>query len=174
MKKYLFILIASVISFTACNNQKQTADAEKTIDSLKAIIAEDHSSEIAAIIKADSAWDKVSEAKSAEGWLNFYSDDAIMMPPGEKVCNDKASRETSTKNMFAVPGMSLRFQSTKVEVSKSGDLGYAAGVYQWHSKDAKGKDYHETGKYNEVWKKQTDGSWKCVTDIWNADPQLTK
>lgn len=174
MKQFLFILFASVISFTACTNQKQTADLEKTIDSLKAIITEDHSSEVAAIMKADSAWDKASEAKSAEGWLSYYSDDAIMMPPGEKVSNDKASRETSIKNMFAIPGISLRFQSTKVEVSKSGDLGYAAGVYQWTSKDAKGKDYHETGKYNEVWKKQADGSWKCVTDIWNADPQLIK
>lgn len=123
---------------------------------------------------ADSAWDKMSEAKSAEGWLANYSADAIMMPPGEKVCTDAASREASIKAMFAVPGMSLRFQSTKVEASKAGDIGYAAGVYQWTSKDEKGGDYHETGKYTEVWKKQADGSWKCVADIWNADPQPPK
>ena len=76
--------------------------------------------------------------------------------------------------MFAIPGMSLRFQTTKAGASKSGDMGYAVGVYQWSSKDPKGNDYHETGKYNEVWKKQSDGSWKCVTDIWNADPQSAK
>jgi ketosteroid isomerase-like protein len=93
-----------------------------------------------------------------------------MMPPGENVCKDKASRETSIKKMFATPGISLRFQSTKVEVSKMGDMGYAVGVYQWSSKDANGKDYHETGKYSEIWKKQSDGNWKCIVDIWNADP----
>ena len=165
MKKLFFLLFASIILFTACNNKDKTASSQTTTTT------EDHSPEVAAIMKADSAWDKMSEAKSAEGWLSYYSDDAIMMPPGENVCKDKASRETSIKNMFAVPGMSLRFQTTKAEVSRSGDIGYAVGVYQFNSKDPKGKDYHETGKYTEVWKKQADGNWKCTADIWNADPQ---
>lgn len=145
----------------ACNNKKD----QPTASSLN-----DHAADIAAIMKADSAWDKASEAKSAEGWLNFYSDDAIMMPPGENVCKDKASREASIRKMFATAGVSLRFQDTKVDVSQSGDLGYAVGVYQWSSKDSSGKDYHETGKYCETWKKQSDGNWKCIVDIWNADP----
>ena len=164
MKQFLFFLFASAILFS-CNNNK----TESSQTSAPAM--EDHSSEVAAIMKADSAWDKASEAKSAEGWLSYYADDAIMMPPGENVCKDKASRETSIKNMFAIPGVSLRFQTTKAEVSKSGDIGYAVGVYQFSSKDPKGKDYHETGKYCETWKKQTDGNWKCIVDIWNADPQ---
>ena len=164
MKKFLFPLIAWIF-FIACNNNSQTADHQNTTDS---------AANVAAILKLDSAWSKSSETKSAEGWLSYYSDDAIMMPPNEKVCKDKASREASVKNMFAIPGMSLAFQTTKAEVSRSGDLGYAVGVYQWSSKDEKGNDYHETGKYSETWKKQSDGSWKCIADIWNADPQATK
>src|ERR1051325_5559647 len=143
MKKFFFASFATAILLCACNNKKDAANTQTST-------SEDHSSEVAAIMKADSAWDKASEAKSAEEWLGYYADDAIMMPPGEAVCKDKASRETSVKNMFAVPGMSLRFQTTKAEVSKSGDIGYAVGVYQWNSKDAKGKDYHETGKSTEV------------------------
>ena len=170
MKEHFLPLLASVMIFTACNNQSQTAALQKTVDSLKEVIAEDHSSEAAAIIKADNAWSAESEKKSTEGWLSYYSADAIMMPPGEKTCNDAASRTASIKNMFATPGLVLTFHSTKVEVSKSGDLGYAVGVYDEKAKDAKGKNYHETGKYTEVWKKQADGNWKCVADIWNADP----
>jgi ketosteroid isomerase-like protein len=170
MNKLFFAAVAAVFYLTACNDQaNQTAGYQKTIDSLNAVISADRSAEAAEIAKADSAWDKASEARSVEGWLSFYSDDAIMMPPGEAVCKDKASRETSIKNMFAIPGVSLRFQSTKIEVSRSGDLGYAAGVYQFSSKDAKGNTLNETGKYCETWKKQTDGNWKCIVDIWNAD-----
>jgi ketosteroid isomerase-like protein len=173
--RILFLAFTAVCYLSACTNQQnQSGDCQKTIDSLKAILTEDHSSEATAIMKADSAWDRASEAKSAEGWLSFYTDDAIMMPPGENVCKDKASREASIKNMFAIPGVSLRFQDTKVEVSRMGDLGYASGVYQWTSKDAKGKDYRETGKYCETWKKQSDGNWKCIVDIWNADAPLAK
>ncbi len=171
MYKIIIALGAAVFYLTACNPpQDQTARYQETIDSLNAILTADHSSEVAAIMKADSAWDRASEAKSVEGWLSFYADNAIMMPPGENVCRDKASREASVKNMFATPGISLRFHSTAAEVSRMGDLGYAVGVYQWSSKDEKGKDYHETGKYCETWKKQADGNWKCIVDIWNADP----
>ena len=175
MNKLFFTLASVVLCLIGSSNQQnQPTNYQNTIDSLKAIISADHSSDAAAISKADGAWDRASEAKSVEGWLSNYTDDAIMMPPGENVCRDKASREASIKNMFAIPGVSLRFQSTKVEVSRMGDLGYAAGVYQWSSKDAKGKDFHETGKYCETWKKQPDGNWKCIVDIWNADMPAAK
>ena len=136
MRKLVLLILAAAF-FTACNNQ---SGSEKTDNAQVASSTSDHSADITAIMKADSAWDKASEAKSADGWLSYYSDDAIMMPPGEDVCKDKASREASIKKMFASPGMSLRFQSTKVDVSQMGDLGYAVGVYQYGSKEANGKD----------------------------------
>ncbi|MES2430987.1 MAG: DUF4440 domain-containing protein [Bacteroidota bacterium] len=166
----LFALIFSVAVFTGCNNKQDHSMNHSGSDSTQASVTNDHSVDIAAIMKADSAWDKASEAKSAEGWLSFYTDDAIVMPPGEKVCKDKASREASIKGMFAIPGASLRFQTTNVDISKMGDMASAVGVYQWSSKDAAGQDYHETGKYCEIWKKQANGNWKCNVDIWNADP----
>ena len=170
MKK-LFLVFFSAAFFIACSNQGDQSSTSPKQDNAKVYSLNDHSADIAAIMKADSAWDKASEAKSAEGWLSFYSDDAIMMPPGEAVCKDKASRETSIKKMFALPGVSLRFQTNKVEVAQMGDLGYAVGVYQLRMQDSDGGEYHETGKYCETWKKQSDGNWKCIVDIWNADPK---
>jgi ketosteroid isomerase-like protein len=164
----LILLLISVAIMSACNDQKEQSTTAAKTDSTGS--SNENAAAVAAIMKADSAWDKASEARSAEGWLSYYSDDAIMMPPGDNVSKDKASREASIKKMFAISGASLRFQSTKVEVAQSNDLGYAVGVYQWSSKDAAGKDYHETGKYCETWKKQADGNWKCIVDIWNADP----
>ena len=154
--------MVAIILLSACKDQTSTtASSTNSNDSTDAV---------AAIIKADSLWDDQSAHNSAEGWLSFYTDDAIMMPPGENTCTDKASREASIKNMFAMPGVNMRFQATKTEVSKSGDLGYSTGPYQFSYKDATGKEMHETGKFCETWKKQADGSWKCIVDIWNADP----
>ena len=166
----LFVSVFAVALIIGCNNGQNQSTTSSKADSTQTAVSNDRSSDIRAIMKADSAWDKASAAKSADQWLSFYSDDAIMMPPGENVSKDKASREASIKKMFATPGVSLRFQTTKVEVAQMSDLGYAVGVYQWSSKDAAGKDFHETGKYCETWKKQSDGNWKCIVDIWNADP----
>jgi len=164
MNKFFLSLFFVVIYLTACNNQTNN------IGNTKSTVNLDSLASIAAIIKADNAWDSLSALNSADGWLSFYTDDAIMMPPGEKVCLDKASRAVSIKNMFATPGANMRFQATKTEVASSGELGYSTGAYQFKFKDATGKDALETGKFCETWKKQSDGSWKCIADIWNADP----
>ena len=162
MKKLLFYSIITSMILIACTSKSNTYSITNgTNDSTNAILA---------INKADSLWDVQSGLNSAEGWLGYYTDDAIMMPPGEKLCSDKASREASIKAMFAIPGVKLRFQASKTEVSKSSDLGYSTGPYQLTYNDASGKEVHETGKFCETWKKQADGSWKCIVDIWNSDP----
>lgn len=162
MKKILFLSFSAVIFFAACTNPSTNSATVNT--------SNDSAEAIKAINIADSLWDDQSAHNSAEGWLRFYTDDAIMMPPGEKTCTDTASRAASIRAMFALPGANMRFQATKTEVSKSGDLGYSTGPYQFSYKDASGKELHETGKFCETWKKQADGSWKCIVDIWNADP----
>ena len=35
--------------------------------------------------------------------------------------------------------------------------------------DASGKPMKDHGKYVEIFKKQADGTWKVVADIWNSD-----
>ena len=47
-------------------------------------------------------------------------------------------------------------------MSASGDLGYTSGSYALTTNDAAGKPAIERGKYIEVWKKQSDGSWKVT------------
>ena len=166
MKKNLCSFLVGVLILSACTNQPNTSSSST--------VSTDSTAAIAAINKADSAWDIASSQNSAEGWLSYYTDDAIMMPPGEAICTDKASREKSIKNMFAYPGVNMRFQANKTEVSKSADLGYSTGPYQFSYTDASGKEVKETGKFCETWKKQADGSWKCIVDIWNADPAPAK
>jgi ketosteroid isomerase-like protein len=73
-----------------------------------------------------------------------------------------------------VPGATVSWQATKVEASRSGDLGYLLGTYVVTLKDSPGKSV-DSGKLVEVWKKQPDGKWKCVVDTYNSDlPAATK
>jgi ketosteroid isomerase-like protein len=164
MIKNFIGLLAGIILIASCSSSSTKTDVSN------ANTNSDSTAAVNAINKADSLWDDQSAHNSVQGWLSFYTDDAIMMPPGEKTCTDKASREVSIKNLFNTPGANMRFQATKTEVSKAGDLGYSSGVYQFGYIDTKGNNATETGKFCETWKKQADGSWKCIVDIWNADP----
>jgi ketosteroid isomerase-like protein len=69
---------------------------------------------------------------------------------------------------MSMPGFSLRFAPTKIEVAKSSDLAYDVGTFELKLNDANGSPTTTMGKYVVVWKKQPDGHWKDA-DIFNTD-----
>jgi len=56
------------------------------------------------------------------------------------------------------PGVSVSWQVSEVEVSRSGDLAYLMGFYLVTLKDPQGKPVKDHGKLVDVWKKQVDGN----------------
>ncbi len=57
-----------------------------------------------------------------------------------------------------------------MEIAKSGDLGYSQGSLTQTWTDPKTKKVLTVkGKYVTVYKKQADGGWKAVADIWNEN-----
>jgi ketosteroid isomerase-like protein len=128
--------------------------------------------EEAVILKLDADWMKTAVNKDADGWVAFYADSAVVLPPNEKLLTGKPAMRRAIGDFLGQPGLSLTWQPTKVEVSKSGDLAYLYGAYSSTSKNEKGDPVTDVGKLVEVWKKQPDGSWKCIVDTWNSDVPL--
>lgn len=117
----------------------------------------------------DDQWSAAASAKDLEKTVSFYSDDAMVMPPNAAAATTKEAVRKLWQDLFAVPGVAINWHATKVEVAKSGDVAYTTGTYQFTMNDATGKPVNDTGKYVAIWKKQTDGKWKCSADIWNSD-----
>jgi ketosteroid isomerase-like protein len=122
-----------------------------------------------ALREADAAWSKAAESKDLDKTLSYYSDDATVLPPNAPAATTKEAIRKVWQDMLATPGFVISWKATKVEVAKSGDLGFVSGTYEVTMNDASGKPVSEKGKYVEVWKKQADGKWKCGTDTWNSD-----
>src|SRR5262245_44669826 len=132
--------------------------------------ADTRAADEAAIRETDMAWAKAGgEAKNAEAHLAYYTDDAILLPPNEPLATGKESVRKVITDLYAIPGMSVKWQPVRVEVSKSGDIGYSQGTYELTMNDPAGKPIMDHGKYVEVWKKQPDGKWKCAVDTFNSD-----
>jgi ketosteroid isomerase-like protein len=77
-----------------------------------------------------------------------------------------AVREAIAKDFAAED---LTWHSNNASAARAGDLAYTSGVYQSKLKGASGKGSVDKGKYLTVWKKQADGSWKVLFDIFNTD-----
>ena len=121
----------------------------------------------------DAQWSAAAGAKDLDKTVSFYSDDAIVMPPNAPGATTKEAIRNVWKEVVASPGAALSWKATKVEVAKSGDIGFVSGTYELTMNDASGKPVPDHGKYVEVWEKQADGNWKCGADIWNSDLPAT-
>jgi uncharacterized protein (TIGR02246 family) len=128
-----------------------------------------HAADEAAIRVASAAWSQASVAKDLDKAVSFYTDDAVQMSPKAPATKGKENIRKNWAPMLAMPGPGLSFQTTTVEVARSGDIAYETGTYDFATADKKGKTSDEKGKYVVVWKKQSDGSWKAAVDIDNPD-----
>ena len=61
------------------------------------------------------------------------------------------------------------WHANKAGVARSGELGYTIGTYEMRFKDVAGKMVLNKGKYLILWKKEADGSWKVLFDMFNTD-----
>ena len=101
---------------------------------------------------------------------SFYADDASVFAANMKMVTGMADMKPAIKGFL---DMNFSFQngpSIKVDVSKAGDMAYAQGTQTSKFSDSKTKKVMmEEDKWVTVFKKQADGSWKAVADIFNAD-----
>lgn len=97
------------------------------------------------------------------------SPDAVVLPPNEKIARTRDAIRASVAGLLGLPGVSLAWTPAKVEVAASGELACLYAAYTFSARDPSGKAISDTGKNVEIWKKQTDGQWKCIVDTWNSD-----
>lgn len=121
----------------------------------------------------DAQWSKAAGAKDLDKTVSFYSDDASALPPNAPIATTKEAIRKLWKEFIEAPGFTINWKATKVEVAKSGEIGFVTGTYEYTLNDASGKPVTERGKYLEVFEKK-NGTWKCGVDIWNSDMPATK
>ena len=131
--------------------------------------AVDRAADQAAIKKADIEWTKAAQSKKPDAWLAFYTDDAVVLPPNDTVARGPEGARKAVTELLALPGLTITWEATKIEVARSGDLAYLTGAYIISFNDEHGKSVKDNGKLLEVWSKQPDGVWKCSADTWNSD-----
>jgi ketosteroid isomerase-like protein len=124
-----------------------------------------------AILAADAAWLRVYAAKDLDKSVAFCDDEGSMLVPGYPIATGKAAIAKAIASDFA--NSNLVWRANKVGVARSGELGYTSGTYEMKFKDAAGKMAVDKGKYLTIWKKDADGSWKVLFDMFNSDLPTT-
>ena len=134
-------LFASALFTAACNPTPPPAVDTREADAK-------------AIRDNEDAWNKDFEAKDVAKLTAHYTDDATLMAPGMPAAHNRDAIGKALKSMVDDYALSLKFQASRVEVAKSGDLAYSEGSYTMSMTDpASKKPVTDKGSYVTVYKK---------------------
>jgi uncharacterized protein (TIGR02246 family) len=132
-------------------------------------IQQARAAEEAAIRAASAAWSQAATSKDLDKAVSFYTDAALILPEKAPAVRGNENIRKHWAPLLALPGPGLSWQTSSLDVARSGDLAYETGTYNFVTTDKKGKSTDNKGKYLVIWKKQTDGSWKVAVDTDNPD-----
>ena len=116
----------------------------------------------ATLTKLENEFSARSAKKGATEAFEFYLADETRLLR-EKVA--PAVGKQAALNLISSRMGTLSWTPSVADVSRSGDLGYTYGVFEFKSGGAL-----ERGSYVRVWKK-LNGKWKVVMDVMSPDPK---
>ena len=107
-------------------------------------------------------------ASDFETLASFYTEDAVRMPPNEPALVGNEAIRTGSKKGFEKYDYELEISTEEVRVV--GDWAFMRGVSAVTiTPKTGGKPIQGTSKWMAFRQRQSDGSWKIVSDIYNSD-----
>jgi uncharacterized protein (TIGR02246 family) len=126
-------------------------------------------SDEAAIRQALDAEMKAANAADPAAWASMYTPDAIVLRPHATAVQ---GQEAIQQWLATLPRIS-NANAQGVEVLGYGDLAYLRGPYSMtFSIPGVASPIDEHGKFLQIYRKQSDGSWKMAREIYNSDLPL--
>ena len=131
----------------------------------------DLASERTRLLQRDAAWAvAASEGRDVERVLSYWTDDAIVLPPGLPAVVGKAALRQYVEGSMRIPGFRITWTSTDVTFSPDGNLAYMFSRNAVTMNVPDGTPTTTKGRAVTIWRRESDGEWRCAVDIWNAEP----
>jgi ketosteroid isomerase-like protein len=105
--------------------------------------------------------------------VSLLTSDVVFLPPNEAPVIGKASAKAWLERFFStlkVIDFGVLTSEQQREVIVSGDLSVECGAFKWSiAPIAGGEAIHEEGKFVAIWRREPDGTWRILRDIWNSN-----
>ena len=93
-----------------------------------------------------------------------HLDDEAVFVGGAGVLRGKQKIVAAWSGYFGEGRPHFEWHPEIVEVSRDGTLGITRGPWTLRATDADGKATAQSGLFNSIWQRQSDGSWRIVFD----------
>lgn len=130
----------------------------------------DREAALASLRAAALAYQSAASAKDAEAVVALYDSTAIMVPPGGPLVEGLDGVRNYRFGFISTPGVRLEFELLRAELSESADLGWTLALGHITIERPEGPPGRDLVRDFHTWRRQADGSWRVVVDMWNSGP----
>lgn len=109
-------------------------------------------------------------AKDAKAAAALYTEDAVLIPPGEPVVRGRPAIEAYWQGAIEAGGVRDVSVET-MDALSSGSLGYETGSFVLTANGPDGEPVVDRGRYIELLRREPDGRWLSTHGIWNSSPE---
>jgi len=125
-----------------------------------------------AVRKADAVWSWAASTGNVDAWMAFYANDAIVLLPNEPLVRGTEHVRPLVSRLLQRPHLAVAWHALRSETAESADLVYVIAAYELHFEEARGRAIADHGRRTELWRLQSDGTWRCIVDTWSSDEQI--
>jgi len=123
------------------------------------------------LLRRDAEWaDLAAAGKDIEKIVSYWSDDAVLIFPGQPVLEGKAAIRAYVAASLNTPGFKIHWVSRKPVFSSDGKFAYMRGTDELTVPGANGTPMTLHLRGISLWRFDPDGQWRCVVDISNEEP----
>jgi ketosteroid isomerase-like protein len=131
----------------------------------------DANAESAKLMARDAEWSNLAtEGKDIDKIVSYWTDDAVVMEPGQPVVEGKAAIRAYVTQSEKTPGFKIHWVSQKPAFSADGTMAYMRATDEMTVPGPKGAPMTLHLQGYSVWRKEADGQWRCSVDIANEAP----
>lgn len=133
--------------------------------------APDLAAEAQRLSARDQEWARLAAAgQDVEQTASYWSDDAVIVPQGQPVVEGKAAIRAFVAGAFHTPGLHISWKSSQPAFSPDGKFAYLRGTNTLTMPGPDGQPLTLTGRSLTLWRRDADGQWRCILDMWNDPP----
>jgi ketosteroid isomerase-like protein len=123
------------------------------------------------LLERDAEWAALSsKSQDVDGILSFWTDDARVFAPGLPAFSGKAELRRYVEGALAIPGFHITWTTSEASLSPDGQLAYLLSTNAVTITGPQGQPVTSSGRAVTVWRRESDGNWRCAVDIWNDQP----
>jgi len=127
------------------------------------------------LLQRDAEWaDTAAAGKDVEKIVSYWSDDALVIEPGQPVYEGKAAIRAYVAASLRTPGFKIHWVSEKPVFSPDGKMAWMRGVDEMTVPGPNGALMTLHNRGISIWRRDPDGVWRCVVDIGNESPSAVK